>query len=118
MEVWLADRLIALHPDLEFHFNRTDTIDAELDIFIPSLKIAFELNGLFHYEPVFGQGKLDRTQSNDERKILACAEKGIGLCVLDVSKVKYFKERTAQPFLEIVERIIFQTLGPAANPAS
>jgi len=86
----------------------------ELDIYIPSLKIAFELNGIFHYEPVFGQGKLDRIRSNDERKFAACTEKGIGLCVLDVSKISYFKERTAQPFLNIIERIIRQTVSPVS----
>jgi len=112
LEVWLAEKLIVLHPDLEFHFNRTDAIDAELDIFIPSLKLAFELNGVFHYEPVFGQGKLDRIQSNDERKFAACTEKGVGLCILDVSKVKYFKERTSRPFLDIIERIISQAISP------
>jgi len=113
LETWLAEKLVALYPNLEFHFNRTDAIDAELDIFIPSLKLAFELNGVFHYEPVFGTDKLDRIQSNDERKILACAERGIGLCILDVSKVQYFKERTSQPFLDIIERIISQVLSPA-----
>ena len=114
LEIWLEAQLISLHPDLEFHFNRTDAIDAELDIFIPSLRLAFELNGIFHYEPVFGQGKLDRIRSNDERKFAACAERGIGLCVLDVSGISYFKERTSQPFLDIIERIISQTLSPAS----
>jgi hypothetical protein len=112
LEVWLETQLISLHPDLEIHFNRKDTINSELDIFIPSLKLAFELNGIFHYEPIFGAKQFGRIQSNDNRKILACAEKEISLCILDVSHIKYFKDRTSKPFLDIIERIISQAISP------
>jgi len=44
-----------LYPDLVIHFNKKDAINSELDIYIPSLKLAFELNGIFHYEPIFGK---------------------------------------------------------------
>jgi len=104
----LETQLTSLHPELEFHFNRKDTIDSELDIYIPSLKLAFELNGIFHFEPIFGTHKLNQIQSNDQRKFLACAERGISLCILDVSHIKYFKDRTSKPFLDIIERIISQ----------
>jgi hypothetical protein len=108
LEAWLETQLTSLHPELEFHFNRKDTIDSELDIYIPSLKLAFELNGIFHFEPIFGTHKLNQIQSNDQRKFLACAERGISLCILDVSHIKYFKDRTSKPFLDIIERIISQ----------
>ena len=58
LEVFLEKELIKLYPDLLFHFNRKDTINSELDIYIPSLKLAFELNGIFHYEPIYGDNKL------------------------------------------------------------
>lgn len=54
LEVYLEQELPPLYPKLNFHFNRKDTIGSELDIYIPSLSLAFELNGIFHYEPIFG----------------------------------------------------------------
>ena len=94
-----------------FKFNKTDDIDAELDIFIPSLRLAFELNGIFHYEPIYGDKKLASVQSNDHRKMLACAERGIELCVLDVSSIKNFKPLRVQKFLNIITGIIDQAIG-------
>lgn len=102
----MQQQLKLLYPRLRFHFNRTDAIDAELDVYIPRLRLAFELNGIFHYEPVYGPDKLRRTQHNDCRKRQACNERGITLCVIDVSEQKYFKEKTALPFLATICNII------------
>ena len=87
-------------------FNGTDAIEAELDIYIPSLKLAFELNGIVHYEPIYGLDQLGKTQGNDHRKMLACAERGIDLCVLDVSHMKLFKEKAAQRYLDLLETVL------------
>ena len=106
LEIWLEGQLVQLHPELKFHFNRTDAIEAELDIYIPSLKLAFELNGILHYEPIYGADKLDRIHKNDNRKLLACAEHGIELCILDTSKMIHFKEKGARKFLELIEGVL------------
>lgn len=106
LEVWLSKQLPSLYPSIEFHFNRKDAINGELDIFIPSLKLAFELNGIFHYEPIYGPEKLESIRTNDHRKMLACAERGIELCLIDVSNQTYFKERSSTKFLDIIQNII------------
>lgn len=106
LEHFLEDRLVKLYPNLEFHFNRKDTINSELDIYIPSLNLAFELNGIFHYEPIYGEEKLNQIQNNDDRKFQACLEKKIELCIIDSSKLGYFKESNALPYLKIVQDII------------
>lgn len=111
LEVWLAQQLPSLYPLLEFHFNHKDAINAELDIYIPSLKLAFELNGLFHYEPIFGPEKLAQIQTNDERKFQACLEKGIELCLIDVSSFSYFKVEGAQKYLNGMQEIIDKKIG-------
>lgn len=106
LEKWLEEKLIQLYPNLEFHFNRKDTINTELDIYIPSLKLAFEMNGIFHYEPIYGEEKLQSTQNNDKRKFQACLDNKIELCIIDVSKEKYFKEHISKKYLDIIINII------------
>jgi hypothetical protein len=111
LEIWLEKKLTSLYPNLQIHFNKTDTINAELDIYIPSLKLAFELNGIFHYEPIYSQLKLEQTQNNDKRKFQACVEKGIEFCSIDTSSQKYFKEDSSIKFLDIITKIITTKLG-------
>lgn len=106
LENWLQLKLNTLYPSIDFHFNRKDTINSELDIFIPELKLAFELNGIFHYEPIYSKEKLSQIQNNDSRKFQACLEQGIELCIIDSSKQKYFSEKSSQKYLDIIVNII------------
>jgi len=106
LEKWLHAQLPDLYPGVEFHFNRKDAINSELDIYIPSLRLAFELNGIFHYEPIYGPEKLAGVQNNDQRKFQACLERGIELCIIDVSRMVNFKERRALEFLEVIREVL------------
>ena len=110
LEKWLEENLSIIFPNLEIHFNRKDAINSELDIYIPSLKVAFELNGLFHYEPIFGKEKLNSIQDNDQRKYQACLENTIELCIIDTSSQKYVKPKTSQKYLDIIVEIIERKL--------
>ena len=117
LEVWIEEQLTALYPDLDIEFNKKDAINSELDIYIPSLSLAFEMNGIYHYEPIHGQGKFDQIQNNDHRKFAACLERNIELCIIDTSLQNYFKEKTSQKYLDIITSILNLKLSSVIQPA-
>lgn len=110
LEVWLEEQLTILYPSLEIHFNQKTAINSELDIYIPSLNLAFELNGIFHYEPIYGTNKLQQIQENDTSKSKACHESKIDLCIIDTSGQKYVKPSTSQKYIDIINNIIKERL--------
>lgn len=115
LEKWIEEQLTIFHPNLEIHYNKTNAINGELDIYIPSLKLAFELNGIFHYEPIYSKEKLSSTQNNDKRKFQACLEQEIELCIIDTSSQGYFKITTSQKFLDIIINTIKEKLADSTG---
>ena len=106
LEVYLEKHIKEIYGEEFALFNNKEIIGSELDIYIPSLKLAFELNGIFHYEPIYGKEKLKSIQNNDQRKFQACIEKEISLCIVDSSKLVYFKESKAKEYFSIIQNII------------
>ena len=110
LEKWVEDELTRLYPNLEIRYNDRTAIGLELDIYIPSVNIAFEINGIFHYEPIFGVDKLNRTIKNDKNKFKICHEQNISLCVINTSEETYFKPKKCQRYLDIITEIINQNI--------
>jgi hypothetical protein len=110
LEKWLEEQLTILYPTLHILYSDKTTINSELDIYIPSLKLAFELNGIFHYEPIFGDTKLDQIQNNDHRKFQACLDHKVELCIIDTSQHTYVKPSTSQKYLDIIIKILNEKL--------
>ena len=106
LEAWLEVELIKLYPNGDILFNQKSSINSELDIHFVDLNLAFELNGIFHYEPIFGEDKLNKIQNNDHRKFQACLENGIELCIIDSSGQKYFKESSSVKYLNIIKEVV------------
>lgn len=106
LEIYLENKLQELYPNLDFIFNSKEAINSELDIYIPSLKLAFELNGIFHYEPIYGEEKLQQIKNNDAEKITKCNDLDINLVHIDTRAQKRFTEQSSQKFLDIIIEII------------
>ena len=81
LERWIEQQLAVKYPLLKIDYNKTNAINFELDIYIPQLKLAFELNGIFHYEEIYG--KLDKIKNTDSQKYQKCIQNEISLCVID-----------------------------------
>lgn len=112
LEIYLQKVLPPLYPNLKFLFNDKTAIGSELDIFIPELNLAFELNGVFHYEPIFGKEKLNKIKNNDNNKFYSCQQKSISLCIIDTTQQKNFKKSTSKKFIKIISEIIDSNLNP------
>lgn len=102
LEKWIEEQLSQRYPHLRIIYNGIGAINAELDIYIPSLDLAFELNGIIHYKSIYGGEKLQEIRTSDERKAQACIERGIELITIDVSQLNNFSASRAKPFLRIV----------------
>ena len=79
--------------DLPVVYNDRSTLPGglELDIYVPSLKVAFEINGPAHYKPIFGPEALKITQNKDKLKRRHCDDLGIKLFEVDISDMPRFK---------------------------
>eukprot|EP01027_Heterolobosea_sp_BB2_P011557 GEZU01016823.1.p1 GENE.GEZU01016823.1~~GEZU01016823.1.p1 ORF type:complete len:144 (+),score=20.19 GEZU01016823.1:43-474(+) len=77
-----------LHPELVFEHTKEHM---ELDIFIPSLGLAFEYHGQQHYQEVHAFGPQSQYEQRDEEKLASCKKAGITLIT-----VPYWWDRTTQ----------------------
>ncbi len=67
----------------------------EVDIVIPRLRLAIELNGPIHYFPLFGYEKLAKIRAADILKQAEIQAAGYSLLVIDISAYGYFKKAKA-----------------------
>lgn len=105
LEIWLEKQLTILYPNLYFSFNHKIN-NLEFDIMIPSLNLAFEINGIVHYRPIYGQERLEEIQKNDTKKQALCQELEIKFYVINTKKMGYFKPSKGRIYLnKIVEFI-------------
>jgi hypothetical protein len=111
LEKYLEQKLKQKFPTLQFLFNDDNVIGSELDIYIPNFKLAFEINGIFHYIPVYGNKVFKKIQANDQQKIISCIQNNIEFVSIDTSSMKYFKESKAINFFVIIKDIIEQKIG-------
>lgn len=115
LETYLELQLRAEFPNLELICNGKGAIDSELDFYFPQLRLAIELNGIFHYEPIYGNDKLEQVQRNDQQKSIACNAAGIEFCTIDTSTVTHTTSLVKERYWTIVRDLVVPLLGRADN---
>lgn len=110
LEIYIEKQIRLDYPDLELLCNDKSVIESELDFYFPNLKLAIELNGIFHYEPIYGLEKLSQIQKNDCQKFKLCHENNIELCIIDSSNCKYLTQQQKDKFYNIFASIINQKI--------
>ena len=110
LEKFIEKQLSIIYPNLLIEYNKRGIIKYELDIFIPFLDLAFELNGIFHYKPIFGEDKFNKTQLVDNMKIKLCKKQFIKLYVIDTSSQIHMTIENSQKYLTIILKIINKNL--------
>jgi len=94
------------HTSIEVLFNDKNIIGSELDIYVPSKKLAIEINGIFHYQPVHSQEKFESIKRNDQIKRNKCAELGITLVEIDTREQKQFSKKSSSKFVKQVLELL------------
>jgi len=106
LEIYLEEQIKILYPDLLLICNDKSIINSELDFYFPELKFAIELNGIFHYEPIYGNNKFEKIKNNDNNKIINCYQQNIELCIIDSSSCKYLNTNSKEKYKKIVVDLI------------
>lgn len=110
IELFIENKLRADFSDLNIFFNDKSTIGSELDIYIPELKMAFELNGVFHYIPIYGENTLQKIQNRDLSKIKICEQRGIELITVNLGNCNFTKR-----YAEYVYKKIYSLINKNKN---
>jgi len=102
-EKQLQKLLKAAYPKLKIKYNDRKTLGYELDVYIPSLSLAVELNGPVHYKPIYGEETYTQVVLRDIQRERMCKKYKISLMIIDIQHLTKINEDTVWP---IASRII------------
>ena len=105
IEHYVENRLNEDFPSIEFSYNDKNVLGLELDIYSPSLNLAFELNGVFHYLPIHGEDVLRKIQTRDALRVEKCAAMNIELHSIDLGNEGFTKQHAVRIY-QLVHDII------------
>lgn len=87
LEKFLLNQLLSDGWGVEFHKEQSIlNTKLQIDLFIPKLNVAIEVDGPSHYEPVWGDDALKRNKKYDDKKTGLIIGKGLFLIRIKQSK--------------------------------
>lgn len=107
-EKYILGKLLENNYDPKFHVSQLiGREQMEIDILIPSLSIAIEVDGPFHYTDVFNNMKIEKIKEKDRVKNGLLLSKGFSVIRLIVSKIKSERHKNAiwSSLLDTIEKI-------------
>lgn len=105
LEKFILEKLIADGYKVNFHQEQLlSNTKLQIDIFIPSMNVAIEIDGPSHFLPVWGDEVLKRNQKYDQKKEGLIVGKGINLIRIKQTK-DYSKSRAALLYSQLVQTI-------------
>lgn len=112
-EIFLEEYLRANLPEylsnLPIVYNSRDLFPDdphEVDIYLPTIKVAVEVNGTHHYKPIFGEKRFEETIKNDQAVESCCYRYGILLVIMNMKDMDHFNERDASQHAKALLDII------------
>jgi hypothetical protein len=95
-EIILYGIISTKFPELEIIQNDRTVLDngLEIDLYIPAYTLAIEVNGPTHYDNIYGELRLLRTELNDMRKKDKAEELGITMKIINISSIPEKELRT------------------------
>ena len=107
IEIYIENKIKQNYPTLNVMSNDRILLEGlELDFYFPALKLGIELNGITHYEPIYGEDRLTRSKDSDKRKMIQCYENDIELAVIDVSGAKYLTQKWKDIYWNEVNQLL------------
>jgi very-short-patch-repair endonuclease len=105
LEKYLLNKLISDGYKVDFHKEQSLlNTKLQIDLFLPTLNIAIEVDGLSHFEPVWGSDALKRNQGYDNKKTGLILGKGLVL-IRVVQKKDFSKARADVIYNELSSSI-------------
>lgn len=110
LERFLYQALIGKGYDCYAHMKILENQNLEVDLALPNLKIAIELDGPSHFLPIWGDDIFNKTQASDREKN--------GLLILNgykVIRIQYTKSHTSNVLKQQVLTKLVQTIEECCN---
>lgn len=122
-ELYCEQFIKLMWPQLKVQFNVRDQLDSnmELDIWFPTLRLAFEINGSYHYMPhttIYDQTlreSISKTIKKDQLKRQICQEKGIDLIQINTRQLTLWINDLNQNVIKPIVLKVYEHLNQPVN---
>lgn len=116
LEKFLLKKLLKDGYPVEFHKEQTLTnTKLQIDLFIPTINVAIEVDGPSHFEPVWGDDALKRNKTYDDKKSGLIL--GKGLVLIRIKQTRDFSKSRAELIYEELKTQLenIKTKFPSSN---